>query len=121
MAARGWSKQLPDHIAKSISIEAAELLEHFQWATPTAAEIKNNPQKFAELQGELADVFIYGFQLALVLGLDVEKIVKAKLDFADKKYPAELMKQRMEGDTLATEKYLEIKRAHRKLKGKSVR
>lgn len=111
---RGWDKQLPDHVAKSISIEAAELLELFQWGNPTVEEIKNDPEKFAELKGELADVLIYSLHLANILGLNTEEIINAKLAIADKKYPAELMKQRSTGDSFATKAYLEIKKNHRR-------
>ncbi len=63
MKARGWDKEEPDHVVKSISIESAELLELFQWGSPTVKEIQNNPEKFEELKGELADVLIYSFHL----------------------------------------------------------
>lgn len=116
MRERGWEKQLPDHVAKSIAIEAAELLELFQWSTPTAKEIQDDPEKFAELKGELADVFIYSLQMSLILNLDIDEIVKNKLAFADKKYPAHLMRKRSAGETLATKKYLEIKKAYRQKK-----
>ena len=76
---RGWEKQMPDHVAKSISIEAAELLELFQWSNPKVEDIKNNKEKLAELSGELADVLIYSLQMALLLGLDADEIVETKL------------------------------------------
>jgi NTP pyrophosphatase (non-canonical NTP hydrolase) len=88
---RGWEKQLPDNTAKSIAIEAAELLEHFQWVTPTSEEIRLDPEKFAEIRAELADVLIYSLQMATLLSVDAEKIVEEKLKFAAKKYPAEVV------------------------------
>ncbi len=114
--ARGWHKQLPDHIAKSIAIEAAELLELFQFSTPTAKEIRNDPEKFADLKSELADVFIYSIEMSILLGLDIDEIVKTKLVFVDKKYPAHLVKRRSDDESFATKKYLEIKKAYRKNK-----
>lgn len=114
--ARDWDKQAPDDIAKSVCIEAGELLELFQWSSPTVEEIKKNQKKMAELAGELADVFIYALELANLLEFDADEIVDKKLQFADKKYPAELMKRRSAGDSLATKEYLEIKEKYRKNK-----
>ena len=116
MKARGWEKQLPDQVAKSIAIEAAELLELFQWTSPTATEVKKNPELFKELQSELADVLIYCLEMSIIFDLDARAIVKAKLDFADKKYPADLMRKRSSGAPLANEEYLKIKKAYRQRK-----
>jgi len=115
---RGWDDQLPDQVAKSISIEAAELLELFQWTNPKVSEIKSNNEKLKELSGELADVFIYSLQMAVLFGLDVDEIVKTKLDFAGKKYPVELMRKRSKGDSSALDEYLRIKKEYRQSRGK---
>ena len=56
MADRGWVNLLPDDIAKSIMIEGAELLEHFQWENLTVAEVKKDGNKLTEIRKELADV-----------------------------------------------------------------
>lgn len=116
MLDRGWDKQQPDHIAKSISIEAAELLELFQWSNPTAQEIKKNESMLTELKGEIADIMIYCTQMTLLLGLNSDTIVSEKLILAGKKYPAELMRKRSEGQSLAHESYLEIKKNYRNKK-----
>jgi NTP pyrophosphatase (non-canonical NTP hydrolase) len=113
---RGWEKQLPDHIAKSISIEAAELLEHFQWVTPTAKEIMANPEKLAEVRAELADVLIYSLQMANLLGVNVNDIVEEKLKFAAKKYPAHIVNEHFEDKSVSYKKYLEIKKSYRQRK-----
>ena len=110
---RGWDKQSPDDIAKSISIEAAELLEIFQWESPTATEIKKNPKRRLELGAELADVLIYSLQMANLLDLEVVEIVKNKLAFAAKKYPVNVVKKRSMVETDAHERYLRIKRTFR--------
>ena len=110
---RGWEKQLPDHIAKSIAIEAAELLEHFQWVTPTAKEIKTNHEKLAEVRAELADVLIYSLQMANLLGIDAGDIVEEKLKFASKKYPAHIVKDHSNDKSVSYRKYLEIKKSYR--------
>ena len=70
-------------LAISISLEANELLEIFQWKTSEEA-VANNLQYIKE---ELADVFIYGFMLADNLNLDIEKIISDKIKLNAKKYP----------------------------------
>ena len=70
-------------LAISISLEANELLEIFQWKTSEEA-VANSLQHIKE---ELADVFIYGFMLADNLNLDIEKIISDKIKLNEKKYP----------------------------------
>ena len=70
-------------LAISISLEANELLEIFQWKTSEEA-VANDLQHIKE---ELADVFIYGLMLADNLNLDVEKIISDKIKLNAKKYP----------------------------------
>ncbi len=78
VSSMGWYQtdslrpQTPRNIAISLSLEAAEVLEHFQWA-----ETAQNSQ---ELAGELADVTLYLLQLARLTGIDLEQAVLAKLD-----------------------------------------
>lgn len=69
-------------LAISISIEAAELLEIFQWKTPEEAT-----QDFEHLKEEIADVLIYSYMLADNLGLDIDEIIKEKLEKNNMKYP----------------------------------
>ena len=69
----------------SISLEANELLEIFQWKTSEEA-VANDLQHIKE---ELADVFIYGLMLADNLNLDVEKIISDKIKLNEKKYPVQ--------------------------------
>jgi NTP pyrophosphatase (non-canonical NTP hydrolase) len=75
---KGWYKkdskrpQTPRNLAVSLSIEAAEILEHFQFGD----EIKNKD----ELGSELADVTLYLLQLASVSGIDLEEAVLKKID-----------------------------------------
>lgn len=63
--------QTPRNIATSVAVEAAELLEHFQFA--------DTPKDPAALAGELADVANYLFQLAYLLDIDLEQAILAKL------------------------------------------
>lgn len=76
---RDWKQfHSPGNLAKSISIEAGELLENFQWTD------KFNHNEVVE---ELADVIIYSILLADVLNVDIKTIIKDKLKKNDKKYP----------------------------------
>jgi NTP pyrophosphatase (non-canonical NTP hydrolase) len=74
--AMGWYRedspwqQTPRNIAISLSLEAAEVLEHFQWGDEANKE---------SLAGELADVMLYLLQLAYVTGIDLERAVLDKL------------------------------------------
>ena len=72
-------------LAISISLEANELLEIFQWKTSEEA-VANDLEHIKE---ELADVFIYGLMLADNLNLDVEKIISDKIKLNEKKYPVQ--------------------------------
>lgn len=86
VAERDWSQfHTPENLAKSISIEAAELLECFQWSADA------DP---ARVRDELADVLTYCLLLADKLGLDADAIVLEKLADTRKKYPAEKVKGR---------------------------
>lgn len=75
-----YYRNAPENLAKSISIEAGELLECFQW--------DNNFNK-EEVCEELADVTSYCIMLADRLGVDLEEIVLDKLEKTRKKYPIE--------------------------------
>lgn len=81
VAEREWSQfHTPENLAKSISIEAGELLEQFQW----------NPEfDSAEVRAELADVLTYCILLADRLDLDPNEIVLEKLAKTREKYPVE--------------------------------
>ena len=93
MEARGWDKTAPADQAKSIMIEGAELLEHFQWKNFTVTEIKKDEEKYTAVQSEVADIMIYAIDLATNLGVDVEKVVLDKLKVVEKKYPAGIIKR----------------------------
>ena len=79
---REWDKfHTPENLAKSISIEAAELLELYQWGqTPDQTRVEE----------ELADVLTYCVHLASRLNLDIDKIILSKLEKTNAKYPVEL-------------------------------
>lgn len=71
-------------LAMSISIEAAELLEIFQWKTSEEA-LKD----FEHLKEEIADVLIYSYMLADNLNLDIDEIIQEKLIKNNLKYPVD--------------------------------
>jgi NTP pyrophosphatase (non-canonical NTP hydrolase) len=86
---RDWKQfHSPRNLAASISIEAAELLELFQWSTDAtlAEDVESRRQ---DLERELADVAIYAMLLAHDTGVDLEAAITAKLAENDAKYPAE--------------------------------
>lgn len=82
---REWSQfHTPDNLAKAISIESAELLEHFLW------DDNYNKEEVCE---ELADVvMIYCLHMADYLGVNIEEIMDKKMDKNEKKYPVEKAK-----------------------------
>ncbi len=111
---RGWHNLRPADVAKSIVIEGAELLELFQWENLSLEEIRNNPEKTAEIAKELADVLIYALEMAVLLHLDAQTIIGQKLEHAIKKYPAELMKKNgHEPGSAGDAEYWRIKKEHR--------
>ena len=82
---RDWSQfHSPANLAKSISIEANELLECFQWD-------EENYDREHVIE-ELADVIVYCQDMLDVLELDVDQIVKDKMEMNEKKYPVEKAK-----------------------------
>ena len=78
---RDWKKfHTPENLAKSISIEAAELLEHFQWGKEYDVD---------EVADELADVLIYSLYMADSLNFNIEEIILNKMKKNAIKYPVE--------------------------------
>jgi dCTP diphosphatase len=98
VAERDWSQfHSPKNVSMALAIEAAELMEHFQWLTTDASrELATEPEKLAEVGEELADVIGYSFALANELGLDISSAVRAKMIKNAQKYPAENYRGRYE-------------------------
>jgi len=72
----------------ALSVEVAELLEHFQWLSE--AESKElAPEKIEEVSAEIADIQIYLIRLADKLNIDISEAVRAKIKANAAKYPAE--------------------------------
>lgn len=81
VAERNWQQfHTPENLAKSISIESAELLELFQWSEPSDVQ---------DIKDELADVLTYCILLADKYDLDIEKIILEKLEKTKAKYPVD--------------------------------
>ncbi len=87
---RDWKQfHSPKNLATSISIQAAELLELFQWSTDES--MASDLQRVrGDLERELADVLIYTLLLAHDTGIDLSDAVRKKLEENDSKYPASL-------------------------------
>lgn len=81
---RDWDQfHSPDNLAKSISIEAGELLECFQW---------NNEYDLENVTDEMADVFVYLLDLANKLNIDLLEVTDKKIDKNAEKYPVDKAK-----------------------------
>ncbi len=96
IAEREWQRYHdPKNLAMSIAIEAAELMEHFQWvrSEETAAVLENERQR-AEIIDEVADVACYLLSLANALGIDLSDAVHAKVAKNAAKYPVERFRGR---------------------------
>lgn len=82
---RDWAQyHSPANLAKSISIEANELLECFQWS--------DTDYNLQHVKEELADVLVYCQDMLDALGLDEDEIINMKMDMNEKKYPIEKAK-----------------------------
>ena len=81
----------PKNMSISVIIEAAELLEHFQWKTKKEVEkyVKENKE---EIQDEIADIALYLFELSDNLYINLLKAIKNKLEKNKRKYPVEKAK-----------------------------
>lgn len=91
---RDWAQyHNPKDLAISISLEAAELLEIFQWKDAGEVEaVKADEKTIKRIKEELGDILIYGLTLAHEYGLDPSNIILNKLQINDKKYPTEKAK-----------------------------
>ncbi len=101
---RDWEQyHTPANLAKSISIEANELLECFQWS--------DTDYDLAHVKEELADVLVYCRNMLDELGLDEDEIVNSKMDKNEAKYPVKLAKG-------SPAKYTELKKESRNEQGR---
>jgi NTP pyrophosphatase (non-canonical NTP hydrolase) len=88
-AERDWEQfHSPKNLAMALIVEAAELVEHFQWLTEAQSQTLS-PERLAEVGQEIADIQIYLIRLADKLDIDIEQAVSDKIKLNEKKYPAE--------------------------------
>ena len=97
---RDWHQfHSPKNLAMSISIEAAELMEHFQWLElDESRAVADDPEKLAAVGEELADVICYALAMANELGFDLSRAVRDKMAKNERKYPAEEFRGRFGSD-----------------------
>lgn len=94
VAERDWHQfHSPKNLAMSLSIEAAELMEHFQWLTNEQSQEISADAKH-DVGEELADVLCYAFSIANSLDIDIASAVHAKMEKNRLKYPAEQFRGR---------------------------
>jgi dCTP diphosphatase len=91
VAERDWEQfHAPKNLSMSLSIEAAELMEHFQWIDMAESRrLREDPTKLAAIREEVADVLCYTLALANALNIDLSDAVRDKMVKNAAKYPAE--------------------------------
>ena len=90
---RDWNQfHTPKNLAGSICIEGSELMELFQWDSPTKEALAADEEKLAKVREELADVLNYALRFCSILGLDPLQIIEEKLLINGEKYPVEKAK-----------------------------
>lgn len=88
-AERDWDQfHSPRNLATALIVEAAELLEHFQWGA--LEEVGIGADRHAAIEQEVADVLIYLVRLADRLGIDLLQAATAKIRLNESKYPVEM-------------------------------
>ncbi|MGH3406227.1 MAG: nucleotide pyrophosphohydrolase [Streptosporangiaceae bacterium] len=85
---RDWLRHHnPKNLGVSLAIEVGELLEHFQWLTDDqASQVKGQPEKMADVRGELADVLIYLMYLAAALDVDLLAAAQEKMNVNERRF-----------------------------------
>jgi len=105
VAARQWEKfHTPKNLAMSVAIEAAELMEHFQWVkSEQIGTLMKDPERRESIADEMADVLYYVLALANQLQIDLTSAFCAKMKKNESKYPAERIRGRYGYDDLEAE------------------
>ena len=96
--ARDWAQyHNPKDLAISLSLEAAELLELFQWKAPMEAEAtKIDPEGRRRVKEELGDILIYSLNMCHAFGFDPSEVILEKLELNEKRYPVDKAKGTVE-------------------------
>ncbi|MDR3411969.1 MAG: nucleotide pyrophosphohydrolase [Formivibrio sp.] len=94
---RDWERyHTPKNLAMAMSVEMAELVEHFQWLTPEESlAAKDNPAKITAIGEEMADVLLYLVRLADVMDVDLEQVALRKIGLNALKYPPDPQKAKL--------------------------
>ena len=91
-AERDWEQfHSPKNLASALVVEAAELLEHFQWLTEQQSR-ELDPEKLARVKEEIGDILIYLVRLSDELGVDPMEAAEEKLEKNADKYPVDKVK-----------------------------
>jgi dCTP diphosphatase len=93
---RAWEPfHTPKNLAMALAVEAAELMEHFQWLEPAEAlELTRDPARRAAVAEELADVVCYALAMTNALGIELGETIRAKMVKNAQKYPADQFRGR---------------------------
>jgi NTP pyrophosphatase (non-canonical NTP hydrolase) len=93
---RDWSQfHSPKNLSMAIAIEAAELMEHFQWlTTEQASAVRESPEDMQQVRAELADIVCYSLSLANAMDIDISSALRDKMVKNAIKYPAERFRGR---------------------------
>lgn len=92
VAEREWNKYHdPKNLSMSIAIEAAELMEIFQWLkNEEAVALRNDPDRYQHIREEVSDIVLYCLSLSNILDIDLSKAISEKVTKNEQKYPSEL-------------------------------
>lgn len=87
---RDWQQfHSPKNLSMALSIEASELMEHFQWiSTDESRQLKNDPSRKQQIEEELADVLCYTLAIANEMEIDLSEAMTSKMVKNRQKYPA---------------------------------
>ena len=89
---RDWDQfHSPKNLAMALSVEVAEVVEHFQWLTQEESN-RLDAEKLKQIREEIGDVMIYLARLADRLGIDPVQAAEEKMQINEKKYPVEKAK-----------------------------
>jgi dCTP diphosphatase len=96
VSARDWQQfHTPKNLAMALAIEAAELMEHFQWLDPAESRrVADDEDRRAAAAEELADVVCYALAMATELNIDLDDALRAKMIKNARKYPVEQFRGR---------------------------
>lgn len=100
VAERNWQQfHSPKNLSMALTIEAGELMEHFQWISmDDSRAVRSDPEKLAQVAEEIADVFCYTLAIASELGIDLAACIENKMVKNRQKYPVEQFKGRFGND-----------------------